>query len=357
MKTRHMFAGALTPTGFVDFFDNIMPVQKAQARYFLKGASGGGKSTFLKRVAATLAERGHAAELFHCANDAQSLDAVASAQLGLCVMDATAPHARDPQMPALTDIIIDFARFLDKSKLAGHKAAIGGLLNDKKIVLAKAMDYFAAAGKVYAAEKTAAQAALKPTELEKLAAATLRRGGTLPPASNRRLFLNAITPEGLISFADDAFYNSHVYALHTEEQVGANQLLSRIQQAANANGITTESFHCPLDPTQIEYLHLPDQKQAFVAIDGIFGYHGKVDERIDLAPCLNPAMFGRIKMDMERDNTLLHALMEQTMDLLRAAKALHTKIEEIYINAMDFAGVDEFTEEFVAGICEVSKNA
>jgi len=349
-----MFAGALTPTGFVDFFDNIMPAEKARTRYFLKGASGGGKSTFMKRIAGVLTERGYATELFHCANDASSLDAVAVEALGLCIMDATAPHSRDPQIPIITDHIIDFALFLDKDKLAGHKDTIQNLLYDKKILMTKAMGYFAAIGKVYTAENTAAQAALKPAELENLAT---RRGDSMSPtpntrrpAQNRRLFLSAITPEGPISLVDDAFVGCHVHAIHTEEQIGTSQLLSRLQQAANRVGIDTESFHNPLDPTQIEYLHLPSENQAYVTTGGIFGYRGKVDERIDLAACINPAMFNRIKMDMERDNTLLNALLEQTVNALHAAKGIHSKIEEIYIGAMDFDRVDEMTEKFLQKI-------
>ena len=355
MTMRRMFAGALSPVGFIDFFDHILPVQKARARYFLKGASGGGKGSFIKRVADALAEQGHDTELFHCANDVQSLDALASTQLGLSIMDATAPHSRDPQIPGATDTIIDFAQFLNKDRLTGHKTTIENLLYDKKVLMDKAMGYFAALGKVYRADKTTAQAALNPAKLENLADTILRRGGTLPPVSkthnaglNRQLFLTAITPEGPISLADDAFDHCHVCALHTEEQIGTNLFLARLQQAANAQGMDSESFHDPLEPTQIEYLHLPSQNRAFVTTGGIFGYQGKVDERIDLAPCINPAMFNRIKINIEHDNEMLNALLEQTTDLLRAAKSIHNKIEEIYIQAMDFARVDEMTEEFLA---------
>jgi hypothetical protein len=347
-----MFAGALTPIGFIDFFDQIMPAEKARARYFLKGPSGGGKGTFIKRAADALAKQGHAAELFHCANDAPSLDAVAVERLGLCIMDATVPHSRDPQIPGITDTIIDFGQCLDKGRLAGHKTEIISLLHDKKVLMDKAMGYFAALGKVYAAEKTASQAAIKAAEIENLANTVFCRGGLCSPASNRRLFLNAITPEGQVSLADNAFDNCHVYALHTEEQIGTNRFLAHIQQAANAHGIDTESFYSPLDPTQMEYLHIPGQNRAFVTVDGFFGYRGKVAERIDLSPCINLAMFNRVKMDIERDNELLNALLEQTIDLLHNAKALHTKIEEIYVRAMDFGRVDEMAEKLIEGIGE-----
>ncbi|MCL2574680.1 MAG: hypothetical protein FWE34_09050 [Defluviitaleaceae bacterium] len=341
--TRHMFAGALTPLGFVDFFDHaILPTQKAQSRYFLKGASGGGKGTFMRRVADRLAEHGHEIELFHCANDANSLDAVVAPHLGLCIMDATAPHSRDPQIPAVTDHIIDFAQFLDKSKLANYKQELENLANDKKVLMAKAQGYLAAAGKVYNADKAAAETALT------------RRGKLCSPISNtqcisknRQLFLSTITPEGLISYADNAFDDCHVYDIRTEEQIGASQLLADIQQTANANGINTETFHHPLDPSQISHLHIPDHKQAFITSCAIFGYNGKISETIDLTPCINPAMFERIKVNMEQDNELLNALIEQAAEQLSHAKALHTKIERIYIGAMDFGLVDEMTEGFL----------
>jgi len=329
-----------------------MPVQKARARYFLKGASGGGKSTFMKRVAAEIAKRGLDAELFHCANDAQSLDAVAAEALGLCIMDATAPHSRDPQIPIATDYIIDFAQFLDRGKLAPHKSTIEGFLHDKKILVDKAARYFAAAGKVCLAERIAAESALREADLEKLAESLMKKidGHRIMCCkgyNNRKLFLNAVTPEGLVSFADDFFANCTVHGVYTEECVGANTLLASLQRKFSAQGIEAESFHNPLEPGKIEYLHLPQVKHAFVVTDGIFGYCGKVDEKIDLTSCINTAMFGRIKMDIERDSELFDGLLEKVMEAMLAAKGVHGKIEEIYIAAMDFELADEMTERFI----------
>jgi len=350
-----MFAGVSSPVGFIDYFDNIMPVQKARARYFLKGASGGGKSTFMKKVVTEIERRGLDAELFHCANDAQSLDAVAVDALGLCIMDATAPHSRDPQIPVATDTIIDFARFLDRGKLAAHKSIIEGLLHDKKILADKAARYFAAVGKIFAAERIAGEAALKETELENLVNGQAKNFAghkilRCKGYNDRKLFLNAVTPEGLVSFADDFFADCTVHGLHTVESIGANRFLASLQKKFNNQGIETESFYNPLDPEKIEYLHLPQLKHAFIAIGGIFEYRGKIDERIDLSPCINTAMFNRIKMDIEHDSELFDMLLEKVMDAMLDTKAIHAKIENIYITAMDFDRVDEMTEKFIKAL-------
>ena len=110
--SRHMFAGVSSPAGFIDHFDHIMPLETARKRYFLKGSSGSGKSTFMKKVVAKLELAGYETELFHCSNDAKSLDAVAVQSLRLCLVDATAPHSRDPYIPGSPDNIFDFASFL-----------------------------------------------------------------------------------------------------------------------------------------------------------------------------------------------------------------------------------------------------
>ncbi|MCL2354219.1 MAG: hypothetical protein FWC69_06295, partial [Defluviitaleaceae bacterium] len=232
---------------------------------------------------------------------------------------------------------------------------IEGLLYDKKILVDKAARYFAAAGKVYLAERIAAESALRGADLESLAESLMKKIDgykvmRCKGCSNRKLFLNAVTPEGLVSFADDFFADCTVHGVYTEEGIGANALLASLQQKSNAQGIETESFYNPLDPGKIEYLHLPQVKHAFVVTDGIFVYRGRVDERVDLMSCINTKMFGRIKMDIERDSELFDRLLEKVMETMLVTKSIHNNIEEIYVGAMDFGRVDEMTEGLIEAL-------
>ena len=345
--TKRMFAGVPTPSGFVDFFDDIMPACRATQRFFLKGASGSGKSTFMKKVAGAFEHDCHR-EFFHCANDAQSLDALAIPALGLCIMDATAPHSRDPQIPAATDHIIDFARFLDKSKVAPHKETIENLTREKKILYGRAMGYLAAAQQIRAAEAAAAENALNQKPLMELANTWLEKleknGGSGNANANRKLFLSAITPEGPISFADDFFADCHVCGLLSETDAAASRFLAHMAHGGGARGMCIQSFHCPINPEKIEHLHFLHTNTAFVTTNGIVKYQGKVDEAVALNHFVNSAAPSGTECN------IFGMLLEKIVALLHDAKSVHAHIEAIYAAAMDFDEVEKMTGEFIRAV-------
>ena len=353
--TRHMFAGASSPVGFVDFFEHIMPLEKARKRYFLKGSSGSGKSTFIKKTATVFEAEGYDIEKFHCANDPDSLDAISVNSLGLCIIDATSPHSHDPEIPAAIDIIIDFADFLDEGKIIGQIDEIKTLLRAKKTLAEKSRGYFSALGNIYLAEKTACEAALKMDCLNKEVQEYLNtldvQNAQNQYGCNRKLFLSALAPNGFVSFVDDFFNDCEVYGICSYEGIGADIFLSKLRDELNLRGTDTESFHCPFAPERLEYLHVPETKTAFVITGGRFGYKGNVDKKIDINSCIDVKIqshagsgIGKLYSD------LFDKMLNDAVDSLKAAKDLHIRIEEIYAEAMDFEKVCEMTEKMIRGM-------
>ena len=301
---RHMFAGASTPTGFVDFFGHIMPLDRAKRRYFLKGPSGSGKSTFMKKIAAGLESAGLDAEFFHCANDAASLDGLAVSARGFCVIDATAPHNRDPEIPAAIDRLIDFAAFVDERKIAGRLGEIKALIHKKRLLSEKAREMLSAAGSVYSAGRKPGEAGPARNSLRGISGNPGRR------SADRKMFLSAVTPDGLISFASAALEG---YEVHPAD----GPALAGLRDEANALGLDTESFYDPLAPASLEYLLLPESKTAFAAGGGPRG-------------------------------ELFEKILESAVRLMKESRAAHAGIEEIYISAMDFERVNAATERTLA---------
>ena len=277
--TRKMFAGTNSPMGFIDFFDNIMPPPAARRRYFLKGSSGSGKSTLMKAVAAALEENGHVTERFYCSNDAQSLDAVTVPAIGLCVLDATAPHARDPEICGAVDVLIDLGQFLNAGKLAGHVDELITLGRRKKALYQDAADYLAKIN--IAAERPA------------------------PPMANdvRRLFASAITPDGVVDLAAECFRGA------TQRKLASQADLLTMLGMLRDEGHDVECFHNPLNPAEIQYLHIPVLKMAFYVEMPSLPQNAK--SQLDIA-----------------------------VEKFAAGRQIHAKIEEIYVAAMDFGGVD-----------------
>ena len=353
---RHMFAGAMGPKGFVDYFDNIMPLEKAKRRYYLKGPSGSGKSTFLKKIVASLEAEGFYTEQFHCSNDAESLDAIAVPGKGLCFMDATLPHMRDPQIPVAIDRIIDFSVFADEKKASGRETEIKQILKIKELILRKAAGYFNTLGALYCADVSAAGAALSASSSENLLGkltavldeCKIEKNTNL--GTDRKLFLCAVTPEGPVSFAHDFFEGCTVYGLSSENNIGVDIALKRLQNEALSRGIDTESFYDPLAPDKLLQLYLPATNTAFAAAAGLFGCKTGLSETIDFGQYIDPRMLDAVKCNMECDNELFGVLLAETIDIMKESKKMHGKIEDIYADTIDFRHVNEMTEEI---ICDV----
>ena len=361
--TKHIFAGGSTPKGFIDFFEHIMPLGIAEKRYFLKGSSGSGKSTFIKKIAARLEAGGIEIEKFHCANDIESLDAISAKNLGLCIIDATAPHSHDPDIPIAIDRIIDFAEFIDEGKIRKSLDEIKLLLNAKKILNEKASCYLGAVGNIYLAEYKVYEAAIKRISLNRLIQKWVKLLDSCKRAdncfgTNRKLFLSAITPDGFTGFANNYFSDIKVYGLLGETCAGIDAFLTGIRDEANAREINTESFYCPFAPERLEHLHLPGIKAAFATMGSPFGYKGDVEEIIDMNIIFNEIILKDIKQDVSKnkENKLFDMTLNAAIDTMRASRDLHGKIEEIYINAMDFERLnkasEKITEEILFG-CKI----
>lgn len=102
-KRSERFFGALTPNGSVNYIENL--TCECQRRYLICGRPGTGKSTLMKRIAEAAEVCGMNTEVYHCGFDAQSVDMVVLRQIGVCLVDATAPHEVYPSRDG--DILVD----------------------------------------------------------------------------------------------------------------------------------------------------------------------------------------------------------------------------------------------------------
>ena len=351
--TKHMFAGASTPKGFINFFDHILPLKAANKRIFLKGSSGSGKSTFIKKAAAEFESLGEAVERIHCANDIESLDALTVPGRGLAVIDATAPHSCDPEIPAAVDTIIDFAQFIDGHKVRPYMEEIHSLLLRKKALNEKAAFYLAAAGEIYRGENIARRDQVNKYELKKAFGEWFRLldncGGAGSCGTDRKLFLSAVTPDGFVSFAEDYFSGCKVYALHGGSGLNMSLCLAELRDEASERRIKTLSCYCPFAPEQLEYLYLPETGAVFALSGGRYGYKGEVHEKINVSGCFDTKLSESIKESTLKsgEGELFDATLKAAVDTMNASRQLHAEVEEIYAAAIDFEEVDKMTGKVV----------
>lgn len=89
---RRVFPGGNTYKGFYSFYDYVLNQQDAKRIMIIKGGPGVGKSSFMKKLGESMIDRGFDIEYHHCSSDNNSVDGVVFPQVGVALIDGTAPQ-------------------------------------------------------------------------------------------------------------------------------------------------------------------------------------------------------------------------------------------------------------------------
>jgi hypothetical protein len=341
--SRHFFAGANTPQGFYNCFGSIIPFEKINKKVYIKGGSGTGKSTLMKKTAEHFEKKGFYAEYFHCSNDADSLDGVNITDLagspspGIAVVDATAPHPADPQIPAAIDEIFNAADFLDKEYIRENKERLLGLSAEKKGLYDRAYGYLRAAGEVYALSGKIYESVLKTPALNGFIFESLQvfedRKPSFKKARDRALFATSITPDGLKSLADSALKAGKTYVLSGTGAMGITSFIEIMQINANLLGLDTISFKSPMNPDETEHLYIRELDIAYVTSNR---YHAFEGEAVEFEEFMPPEKLGRHAGELSYNDGIFDELLQKAIRTMATSKDVHRRIEEVYTEGMDF---------------------
>jgi len=348
LKHVNYFPGANSYLGFYSFFDNIINLQTAKKVYIIKGGPGTGKSTFMKRIGDRLIEKGIFTEYFYCSSDFESLDGICASDFGVAFIDGTAPHIIDPVYPGAVEEILNLGEFFDTDKLSRLKVDIISLntqinnyfnlayshLNSifsLKKVINEIEDNFISDGYINKICEGICQ------QIFGYAKVSYRRG------KGRKLFLSAITPQGLKSFIREyakKYYN--IFIIHTEFDKWSQGLL-HIMEYALERGFDVESFWCGYNPNKLEHLAIPELSTFIITSNK---YHEITDDnynniRISMDKQING-------YDKEIYNWLLKQIengIDNAISYLKKAKELHDQLEKFYVASMDFERIDQRFEQ------------
>lgn len=351
--SKHYFPGGNTPMGFFSYFGNI-PFG-GERTICLKGASGCGKSTFLRRAAAAFEALGCEAEYFRCSNDPASLDGIRVAGAGFCIVDATAPHVQDPGVPVARDALFHMAAFIDPRAVEPYRDELAQLAQEKRRSYARAYGYLAAAWAVHQNNTRIYEQHLDAAKRNAaiLGALALFDGIDTPGAGrSRRLFAGAVTPEGFASTLDTLTQGKAVHVLRGEPGMGTDVFLDRVRQAANLRGLDCECLCDPLDPGTVLHLIIPGMNLCFATKNRLWGADLPAPQsEIDFHEFLGRGV-REVQEESARNNAMFDTLAGRAVEVLAAQRALHDRVEEIYIAGMDFDALNEACGAMIARLLE-----
>ncbi|MBQ7500937.1 MAG: hypothetical protein IJT91_08590 [Clostridia bacterium] len=333
------FAAVNSGRGFIGYFDKIFT--GLGKLYIIKGGSGTGKSSFLKKAARRHVSRGGKAEYFHCSADPDSLDGIILTDISTGIIDGTAPHTTDPVYPGAVDEIINFGSFWNSAVLEERRDEIIRIVDEKKELYKRAYAYLSAAAVL---ENNAFNILSGCILTDKLCRTTdrimknfrVRNGGQ-----------NRLRPTSAISTRGRRYFDSYEsragirYAVRDRYGI-SHAVFSALRQSAVKAGLGCDISPDPLIPERLNGLFVNAAGASFTS-SGDAGY----DHLINTDRFIDKTAVTANKRELKSVRKQYDETMRSAYSVLAKAQSLHSVLEEIYISSMDFSALDEFEDDFL----------
>lgn len=327
--------------------------------FVLKGGPGVGKSTFMRKIGEEMRARGYNIEHHHCSSDNNSLDGLVIPALGVGLLDGTAPHVVDPQIPGAVSEIIHLGDYWDEAALRADKDSIVAAhrrlgrrfqiaysqLAEAKVIRDEMESYVTEAMDFTRVDRLTAE--LTAQILEK---APPRNNGSAPRA--RHLFYSAISPNGVVHYLDSLLAGlAQLYLIRGRPGSGRSTLVETVARAAHARGLDTAVYHCAFEPHRVDLVIIPAVRTAVLKDVEEIGFIPAADgPRVDvynLDVYLNEEGLASYRTELAAARERFAAALNRAIGHIAQAKQLHDHLESFYIPAMDFAAVERKREEIL----------
>ncbi|MCL4425003.1 MAG: PRK06851 family protein [Firmicutes bacterium] len=348
---KKVFPGNNTAQGFYSFYDYIIEPDTTRI-FVIKGGPGVGKSTFMKQIGMEMVEKGYDIEFHHCSSDNGSLDGVVIPEIGIAMIDGTAPHIVDPRNPGAVDEILHLGDFWDEKGMRTHKKEIIDANREVGRLFARAYRFLRAAQDIYNDWEIANMEAMDYAVANKHAVELInhifsKRKVASRVGRARHLFATANTPDGPISYLDTIISPmKESFILVGEPGTGKSTLLQKVTNAAVERWGLAEVYHCALDPQKVEHVVIPELGTALITSEDPHAFTpGPKDVAVNLNEGLNRRIVEKYRDVVDYDRRTYMELFYRGISFIAQAKKTHDYMETFYVPNMDFEGVSRLRQK------------
>jgi len=368
-KLKKMFPGGNTSQGFFSYYNYIIEPE-ANHIFMIKGGPGVGKSSLMRFIGETMLEKGYDVEYHNCSSDNGSLDGVCIPQIGVALLDGTAPHVVDPKNPGAVDEILHLGDFWNEDLLRKNKEAI--LTTNRKVGRFFQMAYFSlkeakAIQDEWESYITPAINFAQVNEVTTLINDEIF-GGVTPDfraqAKSRHLFATAITPDGPMNYLDTVLQDiDKLYVIKGEPGSGKATLIGKIADQAGTLGLFTEVYHCSFVPQNVDIIVIPQLSTAVANLSSPISFDPNClpkltsFKEINLSAFISENVLTQYAEEIAGCQTRFEAAFNRAVNFLSRAKAEHDIMESYYVPAMDFAAINVKRDEILARVLKYAEEA
>ena len=346
------YLGANTPVGFVGYLDDLYDAGDGWQAYIIKSWPGTGKSSLMRTVMNTMSELGQEPEAIYCSSDPRSLDGVLFPKLKICILDGTAPHVIEPRYWGAVEQIVNLSACMDGDLLHRQHAAIMSATDACSAMHVRCRKFIGAAASLLG---DSARILQEFTDGEKVARTAARIAArefgchSGAPGKERRRFLSAVTPEGIVTFHETIqALCPRIYAVEDEHGAASRLLLGDLRRRALDAGLDIVTCACPLAPhDKLEHLLIPSLGLGFTTSNTWHKADFPVYRRIHAARFTDTEGLRSKRQILSFNRRAARELLNEAIQIAADAMALHDKMERFNIRAMDWEKADDITRQVV----------
>ncbi|MBQ7792270.1 MAG: hypothetical protein IJ367_02110, partial [Clostridia bacterium] len=233
-------------------------------------------------------------------------------------------------------ILLNFCDAIGEEQMSGQGEALQQLNWEISENFRAGYCYLNAAASIGRLMEQKSSQHLAEEEINRFTADFLKRLSGYPAeGSEKTMFVSAITPYGFRNYLKDAFADRFVVMLQADTGDVASRILTNLVNACRLRRIDMEIYPCPMNPTEPEHLVFPSANLAITVANSYHTYDNP-DEVIYFSD------FCRGEYDNAAERTRYRNLLQAAVHEFAKAKALHDRLERLYIPNVDFSRIEAF---------------
>ena len=334
----YYFAGALTPNGFISYFEDI-PDSNTDKLIIIKGTAGSGKSTLMKKIAEKY-KKDFTVKCYKCYSCPNSLDGVKIQEKKIILLDGTAPHVVEASHA--NDTIFNMFDFIDTEKLLPYSDNI----KDINIRISETKSRF---------NKYLKSCSFYLENITEYLSKCLNKDGIFSECEKlfesvklgankgniKRMFLSSPSPQipdNLISYNEN-YYDNYI-SVNSKFNVASKLLITNLYEKIMKENLRADVFFDYLEPDKVKYIYI---NGYFVSADD----DEKASRKINLDKYFSSADFKIYSEIYKSDSLMFKKALLTAKKLLEESNAIHDELEKYYYTAIDFKALDKATEKLM----------
>jgi hypothetical protein len=283
--------------------------------------------------------------------------------LGLALFDGTPPHVLEPRFPGIVERIINLGDFLNRKKLIPHRQEVVETLREVSILFERAFRRLKEARIIHddweACHIQDLDFGCLNCIAEELSSDSLHGTETSPsPGKPRHLFAGAITASGPIHHLQTVVgHASRRYILKGEPGTGKSTIVRKVAERALCHGFNVELYHCPLDPSKVEHIVIPELGVALVSSSWphLIDPMKDIDRVIDTGQAVSNTTVGKYESVICDAKQRFGQAFRRATQCLHEAKQEYDKVQAIYSESMDFQAVERLGDRILGEVLELER--